>query len=177
MDDEKKKPHGASRGAFRNRHSAQGWQGNFTPADARLLLSRLEGVKRAGKGWRARCPACGGGSRKVSIAESDGRVLVHCFGGCEAVDVIAAAGLQWADLYPPRHWPETPEERRRARRAIREAGWASALGVLALEAKVVQIAAHEHLGGLPVSGDDYLRLVEAVERIDNAAGVLVEVRP
>ncbi len=146
-------------------------------ASAEPLLQRLDGVQRAGKGWRARCPACGGGSRKVSIAESDGRVLVHCFGGCEAVDVIAAAGLQWADLYPPRHWPQSPDDRRRARRAIREAGWASALVVLALEAKVVQIAAHEHLGGHPVSGDDYLRLVVAVERIDKATDVLVEVRP
>lgn len=145
-------------------------------ASAEPLLQRLDGVQRAGKGWRARCPACGGGSRKVSIAESGGRVLVHCFGGCEGVDVIAAVGLQWADLYPPRHWPQSPDERKQAKRAIREAGWASALGVLALEAKVVQIAAHEHLGGHPVSGDDYVRLVEAVERIDNAAGVLVEVR-
>lgn len=145
-------------------------------ATAEPLLQRLEGVQKAGNGWRARCPACGGRSRKVSIAEAEGRVLVFCFGGCPAIEVLGAVGLSWPDVMPPKTWPDSPEERRRQRRAIREAGWASALGVLALEAKVVQIAAHEHLGGHPVSGDDYLRLVEAVERIDNAAGVLVEVR-
>lgn len=160
--------------------NAPTWQGRGAgsvhgEANARILLDRLDGVQVQGKGWRSRCPACGGQSRKLSIAESGNRVLVHCFGGCEAVNVLSAVGLAWADIMPPRHWPQSPEERRHARRAIRESGWAAALSVLALESKVALIAARDihHLGGLQSSAD-LERLALAVERIDNAAAVLVE---
>jgi len=139
------------------------------------LLHRLEGVQKSGTGWRARCPACEGRSRKLSIAESGGRVLIHCFGGCAAADVLAAVGLRWADIMPPRTWPESPEERRRARRAVRESGWAAALAVLSLESKIVALAARDihHVGGLQSSADvDRLNL--AVERIGAASATLID---
>ena len=145
-------------------------------ATAEPLLQRLEGVQKSGNGWRAKCPACGGTSRKVTIAERDGKVLLHCFGGCKAVAVLEAAGLAWADIMPPRHWPESPEERRQARRAIREAGWASALSVLSLESAIVQIAAGKVLRDEPLDWNDYCRLVKAEERIAEARTALVEVR-
>lgn len=140
------------------------------------LLSRLDGVQQSGNGWRARCPACGGLSRKVAIAESDSKVLVHCFGGCKAIEVLEAVGLGWPDIMPPRHWPESPEERRQARRAIREAGWASALAALALEAKVALVASRQLSRWHVLSVEDDTRLAEAVARIDRAANVLVEAR-
>lgn len=145
-------------------------------ATAEPLLQRLEGVQKSGNGWRARCPACGGRSRKVSVTEAEGRVLVYCFGGCEAIAVLAAVGLGWPDVMPPRTWPDSPEERHRQRRAIREAGWAAALSTLALESKVVLFAARElHMtGGLQI--EDGKRLAQAVKRIDHAANVLVEAR-
>lgn len=145
-------------------------------ATAEPLLQRLDGVQKSGNGWRAKCPACGGTSRKVTIAERDGKVLLHCFGGCKAVAVLEAVGLAWADIMPPRHWPESPEERRQARRAIREAGWASALSVLALESAIVQIAAGKVLRDEPLDWNDYCRLVKAEERIAEARNALVEVR-
>ena len=145
-------------------------------ATAEPLLQRLDGVQKSGNGWRAKCPACGGTSRKVTIAERDGKVLLHCFGGCKAVAVLEAVGLAWADIMPPRHWPESPEERRQARRAIREAGWASALSVLALESAIVQIAAGNVLRDEPLDWNDYCRLVKAEERIAEARNALVEVR-
>lgn len=143
-------------------------------ATAQPLLDRLDGVMKSGNGWRARCPACDGRSRKLSIAESDCRVLVHCFGGCEAVAVLDAVGLTWADIMPPRTWPASPDERRRARRAIREAGWAAALEVLHVESVVVLIAARElyFTGGIEVEDGKRLRL--AVDRIGRAAAALVE---
>lgn len=146
-------------------------------ANARILLDRLDGVQVQGKGWRSRCPSCGGTSRKVSIAESGGKVLVHCFGACKAEDVIGAVGLAWADLFPPRHWPDSPEERRQQRRAIRESSWAAALEVLRVEAQIVNLAAYEiHcLGGLQ-SSSDLARLSLACERIAGAANVLTEAR-
>lgn len=143
-------------------------------ATAEPLLQRLDGVQKSGAGWRARCPACEGKSRKLSIAEVDNRVLLHCFAGCQAIEVLQAVGLTWADIMPPRHWPESPEERRRARRAIRECGWVSALSVLALEAKVALIAARQLDGWQPLTAEDDARLALAVDRIDHAAAVLVE---
>jgi len=142
-------------------------------ASAEPLLQRLEGVQKSGTGWRARCPACGGRSRKLSIAEADNRVLLHCFGGCSPAEVLGAVGLGWSDVQPPRSWPPTREEQRRASRAIREASWAAALSMLALESRVVVLAARDmhHLGGLQSSGD-LARLAQAVERIGGAAGVL-----
>ena len=145
-------------------------------ANARIVLDRLDGVQQQGKGWRSRCPACGGSSRKLSIAESDNRVLLHCFAGCKALDVLQAVGLSWADVMPPRHWPQSPEERRHASRAMRESGWAAALATLATEATVAKIAAAQLLRDEPLEWDDYCRLVKASELIDKAAAVLVEAR-
>ena len=146
-----------------------------THASADVLLSRLDGVQRAGSGWRARCPACGGKSRKVSVAESGDRVLVHAFCGCPADAVLAAVGLNWADLHPPRTWPPSREESRRARRAIQQAGWSTALAVLALESKIVAIAARDiHLVGGLQSSRDLDRLNLAVERIAAASSVLID---
>lgn len=145
-------------------------------ANARILLDRLDGVQVQGKGWRSRCPCCGGKSRKVSIAESGGKVLVNAFCGCKAIEVLEAVGLTWADLFPPRHWPQTPEERRQVSRAMRESGWAAALATLATEATVAKIAAEQLLRDEPLDWDDYCRLVKASELIDKAASVLLEAR-
>ncbi|TAL73709.1 MAG: toprim domain-containing protein [Rhodanobacter sp.] len=74
-----------------------------TPADAGLLLARLEGVHRAGKGWRACCPAHGSKSASLSIVEGDaGMVLVRCHAGCTAQAIAEAVGLTLADLCPRR---------------------------------------------------------------------------
>jgi hypothetical protein len=84
------------------------------PADA--LLARLEGVKRTGAGrWMAKCPAHEDRSASLSIRQTDdGRVLLHCFAGCVVDAVTRAAGLELADLFPPRSDSEhrTPRVRR-----------------------------------------------------------------
>lgn len=69
---------------------------------AEKLVERLEHCKATGSNkWMARCPAHQDNGPSLSIAEgSDGRVLVHCFAGCGALDVISAVGLEWSDLFP-----------------------------------------------------------------------------
>lgn len=147
-------------------------------ANPEILLSRLDGVQKSGNGWRARCPACGGQSRKLSVAEVDGRVLVHCFACNDAEAVLAAIGLRWADLYPPRHWPQSPQERESARRAIREAGMASAVEVLALESCIVAAAAVDlEAGAWLLRPEDADRLHVAVARITDAKLVLCRPQP
>ena len=50
--------------------------------------------------WRTRCPVHAGESNNsLSIAERDGRVLIHCFSGCETGAVLDAVGLRWPDLF------------------------------------------------------------------------------
>lgn len=163
------------RPAATGRRVEQGQQFHVQSASAEPLLQRLEGVRRTGEGrWSARCPAHADRSPSLAIAELPEKVLVRCYAGCQTADVLAAIGLTFSDLFPARHWPETPEERRRARRAIREAGWSSALSVMAVEASVVRIAARQVAAWVPLSDEDDARLALAVQRIEGAASVLVE---
>lgn len=151
------------------------WHADVVTAEP--LLQRLDGVQKAGKGWRARCPACGGKSRKLSITECDNKVLVTCFDCHDTPAVLAAVGLSFADLFPPRHWPETPKERAAARKLAREGAQRAALSVLAFEARIVQLAAAQIAADIPLEWDDYMRLVAACERIDKAHLELTEVNP
>lgn len=74
---------------------------------AEILLSRLAGVRQTAPGrWAAVCPAHEDQSPSLSIRETDaGKVLIHCFTGCDTEAVLAAIGLSWRDLYPDR-WHE-----------------------------------------------------------------------
>ena len=137
------------------------------------LLAHLDGVQKVRKGWRARCPNCGGTSRKVSIADApNGSTLLHCFGGCEPAAILQSVGLTIADLFPERLRPMTLDEQRAARLAARESGWAAALGVLVREATVILVACrmlrrHEGLGD-----EDDARVEVAESRIASAREVL-----
>jgi len=67
-----------------------------------VLLSRLQKVKVAGANkWKACCPAHEDSDPSLSIAEmKDGRILVHCFAGCGASDIVESIGLALGDLFP-----------------------------------------------------------------------------
>lgn len=162
-------PSGQGRGAKSQPHNF-----HVQDATAEPLLQRLELVQKAGSGWRARCPACGGKSRKLSVAASEGRVLVHCFGGCDAATVLDAVGLRWSDIMPPRTWPQSPEERRRVQRALRECGWSAALATLATEGAVLHLAARQLVEWQALSVEDDERFALACIRIEKAALVLAE---
>jgi hypothetical protein len=64
--------------------------------------------RRIGKGkWLCKCP--GHDDRKASCSISDmghGKTRIHCFSGCDQVDVLRAAGLSWKDLRPGDVSPE-----------------------------------------------------------------------
>lgn len=66
------------------------------------LLTRLQGVRKTGNNsWIARCCAHNDKSPSLTIAErDDGRVLIHCFAGCSADEVMGAVGLELKDLMP-----------------------------------------------------------------------------
>lgn len=71
------------------------------------VLDRLDRVRKSGSGWYASCPTPfherGDRSRGLSIAEGrDGRAILNCHAGCETTEVLAAIGLEWKQLFPPR---------------------------------------------------------------------------
>lgn len=137
------------------------------------LLVRLDGVRRSGRGWRARCPSCGGRSTKVSIAETEtGAVLLHAFCGCSPAQVLGAINLPMAALFPARLPGTSAQHRRAARRVWRESQWGAALDVLTFEATVVAIAARQLAVGKVLNSLDASRLAQALDRITDAREVL-----
>lgn len=131
---------------------------------AEALLSRLEKVKQTGKDrWVACCPAHADQHPSLNVRETpDGTVLIKCFTGCGAADVVAAVGLELSDLFPPR--PDSPDEptRRQAREGFHAM---DVLVALAHEALVVDCA----VGTLQRRGwltdDECDRLAQASDRI------------
>jgi hypothetical protein len=65
------------------------------------ILDRLVGVKQSAPDrWMSKCPSHEDKTPSLSIRElQDGRILINCFAGCGAVDVLAAIGLQMSDLF------------------------------------------------------------------------------
>lgn len=72
----------------------------------KLVLDRLKGVKRSGKGWQALCPAHDDRKQSLSISKGDEKqVLLYCHAGCETESVVEAMGLKMSDLFPPQEEP------------------------------------------------------------------------
>ncbi|MEW9623256.1 hypothetical protein [Rhodanobacter geophilus] len=139
-----------------------------------MLLSRLEGVRRSGDGWRANCPNGHAKARgSLSITEADdGRILLSCFACHDAPAILRTLDLELADLFPERIRDPSPEARQRAREAFKRNGWHAALGVLGRESGIVLLAARDMLAGKTLVDDDVERLVRAADRIQHAREAL-----
>ena len=78
------------------------------------LLAKLPDVKKAGKGWSARCPAHEDQRASLSIGEGeDGRSLVKCHAGCTVEAICTAVGLRVVDLMPTANKLPTPTKPKR----------------------------------------------------------------
>jgi hypothetical protein len=132
------------------------------------LLDRLEGVKSTGAGrWIARCPAHEDRSPSLSIREADdGMTLVRCWAGCEFAEIVGAAGLQPADLFPPKPLPAGDQRQRGYSRPFPAA---DILAAVAHEALYVALAARDLAGGVVLSGSAVARLFVAAGRLLQAA--------
>lgn len=65
------------------------------------VLRRLEGVKRSGGGYSARCPAHEDKNASLSVKQGDnGGIVLHCHAGCTPEQVVGALGLSMQDLFP-----------------------------------------------------------------------------
>lgn len=129
------------------------------------LLTRLDGVRQTGQGrWIARCPAHQDRSPSLSIKEgTDSRVLVHCFSGCAVEDVLAAVGLTFSDLFPPR---QPPIEGFRPRSGIHAARALDLIELAVREATICALVVGDVIDGRGTSIADCLRARQAVETIE-----------
>lgn len=139
---------------------------------ADTLLSRLDGVKRTGENrWKARCPAHNDRHPSLAVRElDDGRLLIHCFAGCDVHSVLSALSLEMEALFP-RSALQYSKGQRRPFPAI------DVLHCIAFEALVVATAGASFLSGQPFSEPDRKRLLLAVNRVEQAltaAGLIHE---
>lgn len=64
------------------------------------ILGRLEGVKGRDGKYMARCPNHGDKTPSLSVSlGNDNKVLLKCFAGCSAEDIVWSMGLQMKDLF------------------------------------------------------------------------------
>lgn len=137
---------------------------------AGVLLSRLERVKRTGPETSiASCPgplhAHGDRHPSLSVREkSDGIILLKCWTGCSASEIVAAVGLDLSDLFPPRptqdHVP-----------GVRRPFFPSDVFEIArMEITVAAVIAADLHKQREISEADYERLFVAVERLNAIGG-------
>jgi putative DNA primase/helicase len=68
-----------------------------------VLESHGSNVRSNGTRATARCPAHEDHNPSLSLRRIEGQALIHCFAGCQTVDVLAALNLGLRDLYDDQH--------------------------------------------------------------------------
>ena len=83
--------------------------------DASMIADALGG-KKFGAGYRCKCPLHEGKSdNSLAVRDGDGTILLHCFGGCQFIDLVA-------ELRSRGLWPDsTPEQKQEWLQRKREA--------------------------------------------------------
>lgn len=130
-----------------------------------FILSRLTSVKRNGNQYTAKCPAHADKSPSLSLKDCGDHVLIHCFGGCDAPDVLGAIGLTLADLYAESNLTKT--ERRHFYESKRRSDNRE---TLQNELNVLLIAKNALLKGNALAPDDLARVNQACEKIKAIRG-------
>jgi hypothetical protein len=137
------------------------------------LLNKLEKVKGSKGRWVACCPAHLDRSPSLAITETDdGRILLKCFAGCSAQQVVEAVGMDLTDLFPN----DNNLDRLKANhinKPVRRPFYASdLLKIIQFEALLTSVAAFDLSEGRQVSEVDRKRLKTAVSRINEAVSYI-----
>jgi hypothetical protein len=126
------------------------------------LLNALTKVKGRKGAWTASCPAHEDKSPSLAIRQTeDGRILLHCFGGCSVHNVLGAVGMEMSDLFP-----DNGENRGKVKPAFYAT---DLLKVISFETILVSICASDMAKGKQLSERDRARLQKASQRIQEAA--------
>tara|TARA_R110001592_G_scaffold152745_3_gene380483 strand:- start:1641 stop:2048 length:408 start_codon:yes stop_codon:yes gene_type:complete len=116
------------------------------------LLARFEDVKPRADSYVARCPAHEDNTPSLALRQTpDGRVLLHCFAGCDVTDILASVDARVSDLFPD-------SEQHSTRGLRRPYPAAAVLTALAHEATIISIAAAQMADGEPLSAEDRERV-------------------
>lgn len=135
----------------------------MTPSEN--VLPKLECVRTFGNSNRgiARCPAHEDKSPSLSWRVcDDGTVLVKCWAGCSAHDIVDAMGLKLRDLFVNHHVD-------RPRLDEPNIDYREALAVLRRESTVVMLAADHIANGVCLGEEDVGCVLTAARRIRDVA--------
>jgi hypothetical protein len=130
------------------------------------LLGRLQKVRGKNGSWVACCPAHEDKSPSLSIRDSGGKILLHCFGGCDVHTILGAVGMEISELFPPDEVIRNYDEQKPA---IKPRLYATdLLRIIQFESLVVSVAAYDLSQGKRLSEQDRARLMQAHQRITEA---------
>jgi len=138
----------------------------MTPAPVDTLLPRLEEVvEKPNHQYTALCPAHDDHHPSLSIRElDDGRLLIHCWAGCSAGEIVNATGLELTDLFPKTGDSKPVKPRWNLRDLIEFQN---------REAWVLLIAVEQLWDGKPISESDRKRCWQAMRMCRHIKEVVV----
>ncbi len=126
------------------------------------FLERLRKVNQTGKDrWIACCPSHEDKKPSLAIRDVDGKILLKCFAGCSAFDVVSAIGLTLSDLFPE----NTGDYSKPIKNAFPAA---DVLRCIQHEAIYVAVTAANLAKGVELTESDRNRLMIAAGRIGGA---------
>jgi hypothetical protein len=126
------------------------------------FLSYFEKSYRSGKDeYQCLCPAHNDKTASLSIKNlPDERILIHCFAGCAANDILGAVGLTFDDIVPKRLGDFKPVSKPFNPYAV--------LKAISNETLLVALAGLEVSNGKTLPQEDKDRLMIAVNRLREA---------
>jgi hypothetical protein len=126
------------------------------------FLSYFEKSYRSGKDeYQCLCPAHQDKTASLSIKNlPDERILIHCFAGCAANDILEAVGLTFDDIVPKRLGDFKPVSKPFNPYAV--------LKAISNETLLVALAGLEVANGKTLPQEDKDRLMIAVKRLREA---------
>jgi hypothetical protein len=126
------------------------------------FLSYFEKSYRSGKDeYQCLCPAHNDKTASLSIKNlPDERILIHCFAGCAANDILGAVGLTFDDIVPKRLGDFKPVSKPFNPYAV--------LKAISNETLLVALAGLEVANGKTLLQEDKDRLMIAVNRLREA---------
>ena len=132
------------------------------------ILSRLNKVRKSGKDYMACCPAHDDQSPSLSISETaDGKILLHCFAGCDVAGVLSAMGMEMADLFPE---PLKVEYGKKRKRVYFDKD--TVFKSIEKDLLVFVLIANDLMNGYPIKMDDRNQIAVSRQRIIDAYEVL-----
>lgn len=129
------------------------------------LLTRLEKVRRTGDGkWLACCPAHNDKSPSLAIKQTDdGKILIHCFAGCEVEAIVSSIDLTLADLMPDN--PPTYKKRSKPPKFNKY----ELFDRVVYESTILLVAIRQLINKEALSSEDQKRVFKAEQTIDDIA--------